>query len=276
MAPPASAQASGTEAASTSGRGRLRAVIGYLAASGVLAAIVAFGLPIIYNAAAGGVGESNGESAVKVTVDDDGGFDPIEGSLWAFANSSPPLGEGDPEEIRAADAVALRAGVVVVTVENVGSRSLTITSIRAIVETPRRDPLAGAILRVAPGGGGGEDPPVPIGFALDTADLEARTTSGDEPSTTHYLDRYGMTLKPGEQMRLRMAGHTRAHDVVWSAVMRHVSDGETHDTPIGAPDQFRVTAASARYASAYEYSTRALRQVPVRDMCGADCRSVRG
>lgn len=261
-------------AASAEGGGA-RWWIGLLAGSGILATVLGFGLPKVFGPAADKVAELRGESSLKVHIDADGRFVPVESSLWALADSDPRVGGDSTAGLRAAGAVAVHRTIVAVTVENVWSRQVTVTSIRAVVESPRRDPLAGALVRVAPGGGGTEPPPVNLGFALDTGDLEARVVTDGQPGATHYVDQHGVTLKPGEQLRLRMAGHSRAHHVAWSAVVRYVVDGEPHDTPIGTAGQFQVTGARSSYPQAYELSTSTFRAVPVADLCGADCRTLR-
>jgi len=257
--------------AKTGSRETVNTWLALIAASGVLATVVGFALDRYYDRIVDAVTGANENAALAVHIDDDGGFAAIEGSVWALPG--PPPAESTDAALRSTGAVAIGRTIVGVTVENVGKQPLTMVSVKA-VRHARQDTIADTLVRVAPGGGGAEPPPINLGFALDTSDLEARVVEHDELTATRYLDRYGVTLGPGEQLRLRLAGYVTTHNVGWSVVLRYVIDGEDYVADVGSDkQQFHVTGASERYVRAYEWAAQDVRLVAQADICGADCRA---
>lgn len=275
VAPPRSAgahEANPPQPGAKEATSKLNTWLALITASGVLATIVGFALDRYYDRIITTITGPGEEAALSVHVDDGGGFAALEGTVWALLGSLP---ESEPTDavIRSAGAVAIGQTVVAVTVENQGTEPLTMISFKAVRHT--RDPMiAGTLLHVAPGGGGGLPPPINLGFALDTSDLEARVVENSEFTAAHYLNREGVALKPGEQMRLRLAGFSTTHRVGWSAVLRYVVDGKENLAYVGSEkEQFHVTGASQHYARAYEWAASSVRTVSQADICGLDCRT---
>lgn len=174
-------------------------------------------------------------------------------------------------EFQKAGAVAARAAVQRVTVENTRSDTAVITSITALVHR-KAEPLDGALVVVGPGGGTGEGP-VELHFDLDAIDLSAQTYENGKFSGP-FLDKQGITLAPGEKLRFLLVGHSASRYVEWSVRFAFVVGGRERSLEVRPPAGFmRVSGLSAGYGQTYRWTGKGLARVPQERLCGKDCRT---
>jgi hypothetical protein len=162
--------------------------------------------------------------------------------------------------LRTNAAVPVSRSAISLVIQNPHDSPVTITAIRARVES-RTPPAAGTLL--APSGAGGPGSEVlRLIFDLDEPDHRARTLtfdqSGREVAGEVYFGRHFLPIGPGEQIVIMLQAKTSTCLCRWAAEAAVVLDGHASTVPLGGQrSPYAVTAAAERYQNGYRYEALA-------------------